>query len=383
MKKINIHLVDGAQRDLTSMQLFDFYYAYCQFKNKHNNYTADIDIKIGNDLKLDPTALNIGFYNMPERPVDTSKFDFVLLNANGIAIDNVTQELHCALVNDDKCYLITTTYVADTHPLRNKLIYFPYFLHNRDYVNRPFYPQFYEPRNKEKTPGKNLIFINGQNRPHRQYMMDLVDNSQVDIRMSQYGAVSELNIWGRFCESSEDTAFREFVNKNYKLENTIAPEEGYYEQSVKVGIDEQYGLVPPGYFPIDEFWDYHCIIWPETSWFNDGIFLTEKISKTSWTKCVPWPVGGANIDVLYNQLGLKTAWNLLPDQLQLYNYELDHVKRYQMCAHAIKWVSENPEILTGPAAQELLENNYNWFFSNQIETIGPQQFDRIIQEYTK
>jgi hypothetical protein len=100
-------------------------------------------------------------------------------------------------------------------------------------------------------------------------------------------------------------------------------------------------------------------------------------------RTIPWPIAGANTDVLYNQLGYQTAWNLLPEQLQSYNYERDHVKRYQMCAEAIKWMTEHPETLTGDRASELVEHNYNLFFSNTIEIMGPVKLDHILQRYAK
>ena len=141
--------------------------------------------------------------------------------------------------------------------------------------------------------------------------------------------------------------------------------------------------MPPGYFIIDEFWDYQCVVYPETNFVNDSIHLTEKICKAAITRSIPWPIGGAHIDVLYNQLGVKTAWNLLPDHLKSYNYEKNHVKRYTQCVEAIRWMGEHPEVLVGPEANAIREHNYTWMFANTIDTIGVIKLDQIIQEYKK
>jgi hypothetical protein len=253
-------------------------------------------------------------------------------------------------------------------------------------MSRPLFPQFYDREARPKQAGKNLIYINGANRPHRQYMADIlteVAGSLVDIRHnSAFSKLTELNPWETFFETAEDTAFRKFVDRHCGVEGVpVEMPRGYYERSIVVGIDGRQGRIPPGYFILDEYLAYHCVIFPETTWYNDSIMVTEKICKPAITRTIPWPISGANTDTLYNQLGLKTAWNLLPEQLQLYNYERDHVQRHQMCVEAIKWVGENPEILTGPEAQAIVEHNYTWFFSNTIETIGPKQLDKIIQEY--
>jgi len=384
--KLHIHLTNDAPLHLTSLQLFDFYYAYLQSKNKDNNYQTDTELKISHEFDPEPGALRIGFYNRPAAPVEHDKYDIILLNADGLGLDSCTKEIHHAVTTYDNCYFITAAYVDRDHPLADKIIYTPYFIHTRDWMSRPLFPQFYDREARPKQAGKNLIYINGANRPHRQYMADIlteVAGSLVDIRHnSAFSKLTELNPWETFFETAEDTAFRKFVDRHCGVEGVpVEMPRGYYERSIAVGIDGRQGRIPPGYFILDEYWDYHCVIFPETTWYNDSIMVTEKICKPAITRTIPWPISGANTDTLYNQLGLKTAWNLLPQQLQLYNYERDHVQRHQMCVEAIKWVGENPEILTGPEAQAIVEHNYTWFFSNTIETIGPKQLDKIIQEY--
>jgi hypothetical protein len=388
--KINVHIVENSGRnsnghEYLALHVFDFYYAYMQSKNQHSNYQADLEIAIGSDLTWDPTAFNIGFYNMPETPVDHERFDLIMLNANGIGFEASTEELHRTLVTYDNACLMSASYVDPTHPLADKIITFPYFLMTRDWFNRPFYPQYYERKYRPKQPGKNLIFINGQNRPHRQYMQDLIGGATgVDIRTNNFSVMSKLSEWDYHFESAEDTVFRNFVNNQFVIaDSQEVPSHDYYDLSIKIGIDQKYGSIPPGYFIIDEYWDYRCVIFPETNWYNDNVFLTEKIGKTLVTKTLPWPIGGANTDVLYNQLGIKTAWNLLPERLQLYNCERDHAKRYQMCAEAIRWVGEHPEVLTTPLAQEMLESNYIWFFDNTMDANAPVKLDKIIQRIKK
>jgi hypothetical protein len=46
-------------------------------------------------------------------------------------------------------------------------------------------------------------------------------------------------------------------------------------------------------------------------------------------------------------------------------------------------MTEHPEILISDRARELVEHNYNLFFSNTIETMGPVKLDQILQRYAK
>jgi hypothetical protein len=385
--KIRVHVAEQTPLDSFSLQIFDRYYAYKQSLNKNNNYEADCEIKVGKNMQIEPDAINIGFYYMPAEPIDATGFDLIIVDGQQHHLEVCTPDMYRAFVELNNCYFLTGAVFDDNYPGADRILSFPngnIFLH--DFLTRSFYPQYYDRLNQKTVDTKHdMIFINGQNRPHRQYMIDLLRSTvgpAVTVRQNTYTVTTELE--ESFFETHEDTKFRHYVNANCSTLDPVHQETKLIGQySINVGIDQKFGHISPAHFVIDEYYHHHCVIFPESTWLNDEICITEKLQKCAVARTIPWPIAGANADVLYKQLGYQTAWNLLPEQLQSYNYERDHVKRYQMCADAIKWMTEHPEILTSDRARELVEHNYNLFFSNTIEIMGPVKLDQILQRYAK
>lgn len=385
--KILVHVADNTPVDSFSLQIFDRYFAYQQSKNRHNNYQAHCEIKIGRNMPLESDAVNIGFYYMPSAPVAAKNFDLVIVDGQMHHLEVCTGHMYQAFVENDNCYFLTGAVVDADYPRSNRILSFPngnIFVH--DFFTRPYYPQYYDRFDQKNNSERkyDMIFINGRNRPHRQYMIDLIrarSGTAVPIRQNNY--TGEPILQDSFFETKEDTDFRHFVNANVATEPWATNNREIEHYYIPVGLNQKFGMISPAHFVIDEYYNYRCVIFSESTWLNNEVCITEKIHKCLASRTIPWPVAGANVDVLYNKLGFQTAWNLLPEQLQSYNYEQDHVKRYQMCADAIEWMTQHPETLTSARACELLEHNYNLFFSNTIEIMGPRKLDHILRRYAK
>jgi hypothetical protein len=380
--KIRVHLETDA--DPASLQLFDFYYAYLQSQNRASDYYIDLDIKIGRDLALESDAVNIGFYHMPEKPVATERYDIILIDNDHHHVEVSTQHAYDAWKNHDNCYLLSGGFFNSDFVGREKIISFPFLVMTRDYFTRPFYPQYFELNSQHTDPRKNIIYVNGKPQPDREYMLSLLESrvgDVIDIKPSAFDPTAIQ--FESFFESDQDRKFREFVNLNYRdATKRHSNTRNYYNHTVEVGIDQKFGAVPPGFFLIDQYWQYRCVVFPETAWLNNELFVTEKIYKCAVAKTVPWPIGGANIHPMYNEIGFKTAWNLLPPYLQAYTYELDHIRRYELCAEAIRWMGEHPEVLASDQAQDIVEHNHCFFFSTNLDIVSVQQLDEILKKHT-
>ena len=137
----------------------------------------------------------------------------------------------------------------------------------------------------------------------------------------------------------------------------------YYNEGIVVGSNGQFGTILPGYLIMKEYFEYRCIVFPESTWQNNELALTEKAWKCFFTGSLPMPLGGSNINMMYNQFGLYTAWNLLPDHLREFDQIINHQQRYQGFAQAVKWLNDNPDSLVGDRARELIDKNYRQCFS--------------------
>ena len=78
-------------------------------------------------------------------------------------------------------------------------------------------------------------------------------------------------------------------------------------------------------------------------------------------------------------MGLYTAWNLLPQELQVYDNTNDHLQRYQQQTNAIKWLNDNPQIFLSDPAIEIKKSNKISLLTNTIDYQVVNRFDQLMQ----
>lgn len=372
--KIRIHNFT----DSVGLQLFDRYYAFKQsFDTK--SFETQIKIEYG---PPQPDSLNIAFFYFPTKEFcNLDLYDFVFVDNAGESLEVATDYM-VQLLNHKNVYFICGAFLTDDHPLKSKVI--PYN-HNirlfHDCMTRGFYPQYYHRASNNYNPIKNLIFINGANRSWRRYFMDLLITSQLPVDIRSDLGKEILETPDCFFEDTHDSAFRKKLSSQYPV--TEICDYDYYENLIKVGIDGKFGKIGMGYFLFDIYYQYQCVIFPETGWINNQHFATEKIYKCFVSGAIPFPLSGAKTHQLYNAHGYQTAWNLLPPDLQKFDDELDHVKRYQQIVEAIGWLTDNSEIFQSDQANSLRIQNQVNFYKNTLDTLVVEKLDLVLQTSKK
>lgn len=350
-------------------QIFDRYFAYRQ--SLDTLYQPDISIKfVANATEFNKDQIRILLEYMPKLDIiNYNQYDFVFF-CNGAEPLQVANPVMADYLTRDNVYLICNSYVSTEHVLRNKILWIPDAIDTcRQYWTRAFYPQHYQnPKFNQLPRNTNLCFINGVNRSWRHYLVDLLKQGVPGLSIkSDITSVVQNTIDVQW-ETSDDQEFRQWVNSKYQS-HLVEPEfaiSTYYNNSITIGIENKFGSVPPGYFILSEYFQSRCVIFPEAAWINNEVAVTEKILKCCYSQSIPWPIGGANINQLYNTLGFFTAWNLLPDFLKEYDSILNHQKRYEKLVEAIAWVQNNPKCLVTTQAQKIINQNLiNFLTFNQ------------------
>lgn len=358
-------------------QIFDKWYAYQQ--SIGNSFCSPYKVTLEKYVK--EADLNICVLHMPSKvPADVGLYDIVFLaNANEPLI--VATSTMVDFLKKDNVYLLANAYLPSTHQLASKVVWVPDDpLKCLSYWTSSFYPNFYSNMlqcNRVKT--KKLVGINGENRSWRHHFFALLQQSIPSIPIkSSYSTLVETNdaLW----ESDEDNEFRVFVNDLYEDNITRNLRSLYYSNSVTIGIDSKFGSIPPGYFILDEYYDYYGVIFPESTWQNNELCITEKALKCFYTQTFPIPVGGANINRYYNELGFYTAWNLLPEDLRLFDTILDHNNRYTQLVRAIEWLEKNPKVFTTNSSIEMLKQNKENLLTNNIEFVMTSKFSNFLNK---
>jgi hypothetical protein len=364
-----------AQGDWSALQLLDFYQAYQQWLAQDQGWVSPIEIEISSEIETCHDAFNIGWFYMPEQPVPTEQFDLVLLDNCHHGLEFATPHILQALQHDN-CYFVAGAYLMPDHALYHKVIWLPMFLTTRDYMTRPQYPQYFD-LDREPVQREGMVFINGQNRANRQYFMNLINDSGVRVHNRWPSASPLLDC---MFESEDDRIYRELVNQ---LPDLVSYSDQYYNLGVAVGMHGRFGQVPIGYFFMPEYFQSACVIFPESNWINDEVFMTEKIIKCFASGAIPWPIGGANINRLYRQLGYVTACDLLPDNLKSYDAKTDHAERHQACADAIRWAVKHPEIWHSPEAQSAVRQNRERFYLSHHDADSARRLHQIVTKHAR
>lgn len=349
------------------LQLFDAWYA---FKQSQAQYTPDFELTITKEQQL--ADLNALYSYMPSN-VEVDKYDLVFFCNGGeplqVATDYIKQCLEL-----DHCYLMSNSLLTADHKLANKVIWFPHNIKTcRDYWTRDFYPQYFENMQNTKLPrNQGMMVINGQNRSWRHDVFSRLEEIKFHNKLSTGVTVTDDAHW----ETEEDVEYREYVNSVYQAKN-----QKYYSNCVPVGVDKKFGMVGLGYFIMPEYFTHDCIVFPETSWQNNELAVTEKALKCFYAGSIPFPVGGANINSLYNQIGFSTAWNLLPDLLKVYDSEQNHFRRVQQTVAAIQWLNNNQSVFQTEQCQQMRRQNLIRFLTCSSDYDSVVRLDQVLTNY--
>ena len=362
--KINVQIY----RDGLGLQMLDSWFAYRQSQSRY-----EPDIQVSFNRRQDINDLNIWFAYMP-RAEPTNCYDLMLFCNGGEPLLVATEYIKHAIYHPN-CYLIANSLLTSDHEMADKVIWDPSNIKLcRDYWTRSFYPQYFENMvHRKSCRDQGMIIINGINRSWRHDIFSKVSGIDFYNNLSAGIAVTEHAYW----ESEYDTVYRNYLELTYGTQPQIGHSD---DLNVYVGIDKKFGMVKPGYFVMPEYFKYQCVVFPETSWQNNELAITEKVLKCFYAGSVPFPVGGANINKLYNQIGFQTAWNLLPEHLQNYDAELDHVKRVEQTVSAIHWLNDHQSLFQSPQCEQMRVNNLQRFLTCDSDYQSVLMLDKILMK---
>jgi len=347
--------------------------SYVQTLYADHGYRQILNINFVNetDIKFDADAVNILSLTMPANHLidNIDLYDIILIDNGGESLCTSTLST-LKLLQRPNVYLVANSILEDTHPWKNKVLFFADDLPKcRNYFTNPQYPQYYEQYTHFTGRREGILLINGVNRSWRNYIIEMIQHAIPTVKLVSNFSSSIAGTDESFFESKEDTHFRNVVNNLYPILHEESGE--YHNNHIMINNGDAVAL---GYFFIPEYYEHSCVLFPETSWLNGELCLTEKALKCFYSNTFPMPIGGARINYLYNQIGYYTAWNLLPADLAEYDNILDHRERYALLTHAVKWLSDNPKVFESTRAIDWLNKNKLNFLTHDSSTKHTLQF---------
>lgn len=364
-------------------QLIDYWAAYRQFCNRDQNYRLDVEVCFTEHALPDRTNVMIMGISDEIDPRDHPSVDLFLLDNNGESLEVSSDRFRDLMLYRSDCVMVCGSYLGPDHPLYDRIVSWN---HNHtmtvDAMARAFYPQYHDLRIQRHVRDRTMIYCNGQSRAWRQHWMHLMDHEcKIDVRNNLSSRV--MPVLHCAWESDEDRMFREWLNCQAWVEHS--GEDYEWCNPVAIGLEHQgrpkFGYILAAYTMLDLYYQYHCVLYPESSWINDQLFLTEKTFKCLAAGAIPWPISGAGTNRMMRDLGVLTAWNLLPPELQTWDDDRDHRARYQAQSRAVAWMAERPHIWQSSQADHIRTNNLHWFYCNNMNVRAAQTLDHILSSH--
>lgn len=381
---MDIRVYIETRQESVGGQFLDAWVAYRQAKDP--NYHSRIILVKEPDQADIKILFDYFFYNT--NTTDLEEFDMLLACNGGEPIRVGNPRLKQFLESNDKCKLICNS--RQRRPdIDRMLLWYPMdIVICKDFWLRPFYPQYHEHSTLRHLPrAPTMIYVNGRKITWREYFIRCLQNACSDIPIHDKIGSTVAKTLDSQWESEADTTFRIFCNSQYKKAPDWDTTNTYYENSVQIGFNNQFGQVPPGYFILPLYYENCCVIFPETSWQNDDLCITEKSLKCFFAGSLPFPIGGRYLNQMYEELGFRTAWHLLPDLMKKFDDIEDHFQRYDHTVKAIRWLQSNKDIFLSPAYHEYTQQNQISFsrFSGKVEVYKDFDvwFNSIVAKYHK
>jgi len=357
--------IDTPQRDYLGLEVFDYLVGYWQYVT---GYQQTPVITFG---PIEPNKYNILFLsstidpNNDESGMSTIQYPSNVDQYDLIALDNGDEPfgvgdrmLYNILDTVPHARLLCNSILPADHPYKNRIINTSInWGHHRRYYVESVFPQSYELDDIYK-PLTGMIYVNGRNRSVREFLTGVLQEHVPDMPHHNdlhNGIVDSIGQY--FHETAEDTKFREWTNGSYANNkmNPMPPPKRW--PPLPAGVEGRYGATFFEDRIIDVVRNNQTIVYPETTWQNGQIALTEKPLRCFINRKFSMPVGGAYTHQLYNDIGFKTVWHLLPPEHQKFDSILDHQARYVQQAKAIQWLWQNPEIFKSDLAEKILIDN--------------------------
>jgi len=324
--------VSGTIEDCFTMQFFDILSAYA----KANNINIDTDKK---------------FYLIDHVTDDYPPgYDHYFVE-NGNEHLSVLGKAK-RLVDEQKADLLYGSYLHKKHPLFDRTISMAGSTNlSNIFYTSPFY--FTSLLFKKQHRDKNLTFINGENRSVRHYFLDQV-SKYMDLVINNSQSTIKTNLTGYY--NNADNIFANYCNNLYDIDNS--PTNHISTNIISFG---KFGQTRLSYEPLPEYFTSRCMVYPETTFYNWEIFITEK----TW-KCVKakthWIIfAGAGSYEVMREVGLRSIIELCPDSMNDFDSIEDHILRIEKISKCCEYISNNSSIFDSSEAHNMLELNYENF----------------------
>lgn len=373
--QIRIHNLNNTDR--YASQIWEYYYSYRQsicYPNKPPIEIIYEDIEGFSDNNTN--VLHVGIDDFEDFDVEyINKYDLILFDNT---IEHLCMGNDTALKiikNNINVYFVVGSFVHPEYHLFEKCITMPddWMSCRNWYTNPKVFLSYGVLANNKKN--NKMIYIGGELRSYRKYIIDLVQEIGIPI-LQNSDEITFTTDGGN--GTLYDRGFAEECNTDYNIFKGAAVNK-FYER-IQFGLPQRItGEATISYFILPEYQTHSCIVYAESCFINDTIFLTEKTFKCIVSKTHFVIFAGKNTYKLLNDYGLRSILELVPNGLAFDCIE-NHKERFKEQIKSLAYLQQHPEIFNSDAAVEILNSNYEEFFSgNKFMEPTLNKFNTILR----
>lgn len=361
-----------------STHVFDILYSYCQYHN------IDFDFEvIHNKDNFSHNSIKVLLLDIkPEISKDyiIHNYDFVFLcnSAEHMAVSS--DEMYDYLHEYNNVYGIVGSFIHKEFSFADKLIPFM-----RDSINcknwfanaNTYISHYYH--NYNNLPTKNILFINGQNRTQRQDWINHIAIHSNKI-INNTPLISKQTKKSKFA-SEHDNQYIDYCNEKYPvdLDTDQIKKTNNFSDEILFGKNGKHGVTRRGYFPINEYYDSGCVVYPESNFFANEFYPTEKTHKCIFLKKHWIAITGKNAYAIMRDNGIRSIVELCPDSINDFDSEDDWFIKVKKISKCVEYIKNNKHIFDSKEAQKMLDDNFYNFVCSSSEYNAAKKLYNILQ----
>ena len=228
--------------------------------------------------------------------------------------------------SNPKVYVMSHSFT----PGVDRVIYFSWLIEFiMSHWNNADHPLYHHNAQEHKTVDRKDVWaINGSNRPWRRYFFNNLKNRYSDMTIIDRVHINSR--WNLMLESAyQDPLDQEFLKdmNQFDQQNPVDNSNRIDLHDVPVEHTDELKPAYQATFLLPEYFEHRVCVYPESQWYNNELYITEKTLKCFYTGNIPMIIGGQGINKQINKLGFYTAHDMVSESLQWDHME-DHHERY-------------------------------------------------------
>jgi len=360
-------------------QIWEYYFSFKQHESYPNHPKIKITFRDMDDsIHSDDISILHVSYSDISMLSGVEKFDLILIDNNVEHLSVGSDDAIDFVKVNSNAYFLVGSFIHPEYRFYERCITMPRdWLNCRNWYTNPKVFVNYNVNTSDMDKKDNLLYIGGELRSYRKYIIDMIGDSFEVMQNSDTLVCTKDAVNG----DQDDQNFTDMCNNLYDI-NEQGNEMNKFYNMMEFGLHQRpSGRTTISYLMLSEYSKNKCIVYSESAFTNNEIYPTEKtwkcvVSKTHWIM-----FAGKNSYRLMSDMGIRSILELVPGGIGFDSIS-EHDVRFEKQMESIKYLNNHLEVFDTDEASEILISNYEEFLTgNKFIMPMVNKIDSLIENY--